>query len=119
MRLLVCGDRNWTDKNKIRQEVIELCSIAHISVIIEGGARGADRLAGEVADELGISLLVFPANMREWLIKQGYSPDAAQGFIEGGYAPSMVTVVDGDLLMERVYKVYNDIESLAIPKKED
>tara|TARA_Y100000310_G_scaffold341525_1_gene440936 strand:- start:879 stop:1235 length:357 start_codon:yes stop_codon:yes gene_type:complete len=66
MRLLVCGDRNWTDKNKIRQEVIELCSIAHISVIIEGGARGADRLAGEVADELDISLLVFPAKWTEF-----------------------------------------------------
>lgn len=61
-RLLICGDRNWIDKDKIR-ECIETIDP---DVIIEGEARGADKMAREVALEtnyvLGNTLLSFPAD---------------------------------------------------------
>ena len=57
--VLVCGDRNWTNKDKIREVIIKHTP----SLIIHGGCRGADTLAGEVAKELGIPVKVFPA---EW-----------------------------------------------------
>ncbi len=57
-KLLVCGDRNWTDKEAIYCRLRELGK----RIIIEGDARGADRLAGEVADELGYPHVKVPAN---------------------------------------------------------
>lgn len=58
MRLLVCGDRNWWDKSLIEQYII----LYMPNVIIEGDARGADKMAGEIAKELGLSLEVYPAD---------------------------------------------------------
>ncbi|KXA90391.1 hypothetical protein AKJ61_00830 [candidate division MSBL1 archaeon SCGC-AAA259B11] len=46
MRVLVCGGRHWSDKAPIRN-VLNL--IPKIEVLIEGEARGADRLAKKVA----------------------------------------------------------------------
>jgi hypothetical protein len=57
MRLLICGDRNWSDARLILQFIIQLMP----EVIIEGDAKGADRLAGEIAESLGITLLKYPA----------------------------------------------------------
>jgi hypothetical protein len=59
MRLLVCGSRDWTDRVLIRST---LASLAEVDVVIHGAAPGADRLAGEVARELGIPVLAFPAD---------------------------------------------------------
>lgn len=59
MRLLVCGDRYWTDKTSILSEIKRLSP----SVVIEGEAPGADSIARECANELGIGVLSFPA---EW-----------------------------------------------------
>jgi hypothetical protein len=43
----------------IRNELIK--GVGEIEVVIEGEAKGADRLAGIVADELGIPVMKFPA----------------------------------------------------------
>ena len=63
MRLLVCGSRDWIDKNLIREHIKAL---SNIEVIIEGDARGADRLAGEISEELEIPLLKFPARWHQF-----------------------------------------------------
>jgi hypothetical protein len=72
MKVLICGDRNWTDKQRIKEELLEVLAdrknlfagSSPISiVIIHGGARGADTLAGEVARELGMRVAVYKA---EW-----------------------------------------------------
>lgn len=58
-RILICGDRNWTDAAKIERLVGELpCR----TLIIEGDARGADRMAGEAALKFGHALEVYPAD---------------------------------------------------------
>lgn len=63
MKVLVCGDRNWTDKSKIL-EIIS--SWTNIILIIHGAARGADNLAGIVGKELNIPVQEFPANWNKY-----------------------------------------------------
>lgn len=57
MRLLVCGGRTF-DKWEVISSAIRKMDP---SVIITGGAPGADRLAGKYADVNGIPLIVYPA----------------------------------------------------------
>lgn len=59
MRVLVCGDRNWADYVAIRRE---LSKCPRGTVVIEGDCRGADRIAGEVAEALGFEVVRYPAN---------------------------------------------------------
>jgi hypothetical protein len=60
MRILICGDRNWTDRYAISKFLERLVPLRPI--IIEGEARGADKIAGEEASKLGFNVLRFPAN---------------------------------------------------------
>jgi hypothetical protein len=59
LRVLVTGDRNWTDKDAIR---CELAQLPADTLIIHGACRGADLLAQEVAQELGLPDLPFPVD---------------------------------------------------------
>jgi len=58
MRLLICGDRDWTDQQAIEEYLLE----TRPDVVIEGGARGADRMAGIAAAKLGIPVEVYAAD---------------------------------------------------------
>lgn len=58
MRLLVCGDRNWQDFQAVLREIRARMP----DLVIEGEARGADRLAREAAEFLGITVRPFPAD---------------------------------------------------------
>lgn len=51
----------------------------------------------------------------EWLIKEGYSQSAACGFVESGWAPSMMTVNTPG----RPIEIYKDIEACAFPCDSD
>lgn len=59
MRLLVCGSRYWKPLNPVKRELKRL----RPTVVIHGGANGADSLAGIAAKELGIMVEVYYA---EW-----------------------------------------------------
>jgi hypothetical protein len=61
-RVLVCGSRHWSDYSAIVEAITALEPMP--SLIIHGGATGADSLAGTAAHYLGIPCRVFPA---EWL----------------------------------------------------
>lgn len=79
MKVLVTGSRFWTDKEKIRQRLKEL---PQGSIIIHGdngyddrgisisgqpdelADRGADKLAGAVAEELEFEVIRFPADWK-------------------------------------------------------
>lgn len=54
MRILVCGDRNWTDSALI-WGALRRYNPAHL-VVIHGAARGADTLAARAALEMGASI---------------------------------------------------------------
>ena len=58
MRVLVCGDRNWTDRGVIHRQLKKLPAD---TIIIEGEAEGADLIARSVAEELGFTVEPYPA----------------------------------------------------------
>jgi hypothetical protein len=59
VRVLVCGGRDFEDAEMVR----DVLSVLPISALIEGGARGADRLAREYAKSRAIPLQSYRA---EW-----------------------------------------------------
>jgi len=59
MILLICGSRNWTNKEIIKSEVLK---IPNITKIIHGGCKGADILGSVVAHELNIPIQIFNAD---------------------------------------------------------
>ena len=65
-RVLICGGRNWTD----RQTTFKLLDHYHesspITVVIHGAARGADSLADQWAKSRKIPVLSFPVTNLEW-----------------------------------------------------
>lgn len=66
LRVLVCGSRDWTDRDMISQTLWHVHHpMGGIALIIHGGCRGADSLAGDVADANGIPYQVFPANWKD------------------------------------------------------
>lgn len=58
MRVLVCGDRNWTDQNAITDR---LAKLPQETTIIEGCARGADSFAESAAEFLAFDVEHYPA----------------------------------------------------------
>jgi hypothetical protein len=59
MRVLICGSREWTDADLIRRE---LSALQGVEVVVEGEAPGADTLARQAAEQLGIPVLPFSAD---------------------------------------------------------
>ena len=69
MKVVICGDRNWTDKESIRRA---LSMFDSDTVIIHGdngrvhpltgkAYKGADKITGEIAKELGLQVIAVPA----------------------------------------------------------
>lgn len=78
MRLLVCGNRDWTDRDLIRETLLAFerrCEPGQIRLIHGGNGdidnvglvlRGADLLAAECAIRLGWETIGFPVYEHEW-----------------------------------------------------
>lgn len=60
MNVLICGDREWTAQVPVQRLI---CGLLKGDVVIHGDARGADRMAGHIAETVGLTVLKFPA---EW-----------------------------------------------------
>lgn len=59
MRVLVCGSRHFNDYSRLKEVLDEIHKATPIEEIIQGGARGADRLSVEWA----VQNVIF---QREW-----------------------------------------------------
>lgn len=62
MRILVCGDRNWTCRDTIESVLSEYLN--DDLVVIHGACRGADLIAGDVAKSHGVRVMEFPADWK-------------------------------------------------------
>lgn len=51
MIVLVCGSRHWTDPAPIHHELDRLIEKYEFFTVMEGGAKGADRIASQWAEE--------------------------------------------------------------------
>ena len=69
-RLLICGDRNWVSESKIRDAVLEVLADYGVTrgevVVVEGEARGADRIGAHVARTLSIEVDAYPADWKQY-----------------------------------------------------
>ena len=77
MKVLVCGTRQWANKELIRQTFIEQLP-PHYNTLIHGAARGADTLASEVAREgtQFSAIMAFPAKWKKYGKRAGYIRNA-------------------------------------------
>ena len=66
MYIVLTGSRKYTDRNKIYQALWGLKKKHGKDwLLVHGGARGADQIAGTIADTLGIRQVICPANWTE------------------------------------------------------
>ena len=79
MRVLVCGDRNWTDKELMHRYIGALPSG---TTVMHGGARGADSIAGEIAQSHGLQVELFEADWARY--GRGAGPVRNRRMIETG-----------------------------------
>lgn len=110
MRVLVCGDRNWTDRSIIYAILNGYSWATDFDdgkklVLIEGGARGADRFAamwaslGDENDEPGqIEHLAFPADWERY--GKGAGPIRNQQMLTEGQ-PDVVLAFHDNLAESR------------------
>ena len=61
-KILVCGGRDYTDRDHVFAVLDGISVISPISAIIHGGARGADALGKAWAETWGIPDFAFPAD---------------------------------------------------------
>lgn len=111
MRVLVCGGRNFTDKVLLETVLDELKNANQVDCIIEGNARGADRLAGYWARKNKIDNIKFPAR---WdLYGNAAGPIRNQLMIDEG-KPDYVIAFKGNKgtqdMIDRVLKANISVE---------
>lgn len=91
MRVLICGSRGWKDPTPINVLIAGLDVLAEGRgeklTIIHGDARGADRLAGDVARRWGAEVIPVPADWDKY--KKGAGPRRNQQMIDE-YEPEMI-----------------------------
>lgn len=68
-KILVCGSREWSDFESVRSMLST--HRADETVIIHGNCRGADKIAGYVGNELGMTVEVYPANWKKYGLAAG------------------------------------------------
>lgn len=78
-RALIYGSRTWRDRAAIEAFVLDL---PDGSVVIHGGAEGADSIAGEAAQARGLEVVVFRANW--WAHGRAAGPIRNQRMIDEG-----------------------------------
>jgi hypothetical protein len=61
--VLICGSRTWMDRGKIETVI---CGLDRDTIIVHGGARGADLLADQAAVLWGLLRRVYPADWQTY-----------------------------------------------------
>lgn len=97
-RVIVCGSRYWTEPEPIRNVIRWVATNGRSSVVIHGGAPGADTLAGFIAQSEGLNVLTFPADWERWGKRAG--PIRNTQMLASG-RPEMVFGFTNDLTQSR------------------
>ena len=83
MRVLVCGGRDYADKEHV-YSILDQCYSQNTKLeIISGMARGADRLAWQWAQDRGVKCFEFPADWDRYQNAAG--PKRNQQMIDEGF----------------------------------
>lgn len=90
MRVLICGDRNWTNQLSIAKRLADL---PEDTTVINGGCRGADVIARDLAHALGFDVITV---LPEWEIYgQAAGPIRNKKMLE--LKPDLVIAFHSDL----------------------
>jgi predicted Rossmann-fold nucleotide-binding protein len=101
VRILVCGGRDygykWKDNKKVRDlaifnKAIDVVKVLNPTLVIHGGATGADEIAPEVARVLDIPVMRFPADWNTYHKAAG--PIRNQQMLDEG-KPDLVVAFPG------------------------
>jgi len=94
MKLIVCGGRNYRNIHAVRHVLTAVHAKRPITLLIEGGAKGADRLAREWAVATGVPVATEEADwdkygkragpIRNGLMLSKHMPDGIIAF-PGGF----------------------------------
>ena len=106
MKVLVCGGRNFIDKEAIECALNYAHDRKGISCLIHGDCRGVDRICGDWAKSKGVPVLVVPANWdfygnkagpirNKWMI-DFCKPDLVVGFEGGKGTEGMIKLAQSD-----------------------
>lgn len=94
MRILVCGGRDFCDQ-EFEYKILDMINVpGEVSMIIEGGAAGADTLAKNWAISRGISFTEFKADWKKYGKAAGYIRNK-QMLVEG--KPDLVIAFPGGI----------------------
>ena len=97
MRVLICGDRHWENREAIRSWLAKLQDWGY-DTVIEGGAKGADRIAEQEARLMGFTVIEFPA---EWdLYGRAAGPIRNKQMIVEG-KPELVVAFHSDITQSK------------------
>lgn len=66
MKILMCGDRNYKDEDKVRAVFKSLLMLYNNFEIVQGGASGADFLANKIAKEMNITVKEYQAQWTKY-----------------------------------------------------
>lgn len=69
MKVLICGSRDWTDREAIEKR---LALLPRDTTIISGAARGADAMAVAIGRKLGLEAEMFPADWERFGKSAGF-----------------------------------------------
>jgi len=103
MKIIVCGGRNYHDWQFICKCLDHLHSKKGITLLIEGGANGADAHAGIWADNNGVNRITAHANWNYHGGKAGpirnqlmmsLNPDGVVAFDGGRGTKSMISIAE-------------------------
>lgn len=107
MKILVTGSRNWTDADPIMERLEELPypwesgPYGSRHTLLHGDARGADRIAAEIAGEMGWIVEPYPADWQSHGRRAGYlrnvqmldqAPDLVLAFQRNGSRGTQHTI---------------------------
>ncbi len=84
MRVLVCGSRDFNDSEKLKEVLDEI----DITTVIEGEAKGADKLSRIYAEHRGIPVEAYPADWGKYGNSAG--PIRNRQMLEEGYPDQVV-----------------------------
>ena len=112
MKVLVCGDRNWTDRKAIRVCLRELTKQGYTTVI-HGCARGADRIAAFEAKQMWYTIEHYPA---KWgLYHRAAGPIRNQQMLDEGKPVLVIAFHDHIELSSGTADMLSRAEKSGIP----
>jgi hypothetical protein len=95
-RVLVFGDRKWTDGDRIFERLNQIQSESGIECFIDsGGSDGAVALGRKVAENLGLQILKLPKRIQDM-----HGPDKNEEMLRFG-KPTLVLVFHDNLGMSK------------------